>query len=862
MKKTVKTSSVFKKKIFVLLCAVLLLSTGTAAVCHAQPAEASQDQGEDRLIEDAAAPISYGQQKDPGSIEAWEYSESEQVLFGEAEEKTGIRLGMTYGYKNIAKSGHKLPVSITVGNYEKTDIDGKLVIEAPGYLENGIDSFEPAVNRFVFDAEVKAGEELWLEGVISVPEGSHILRMVLYGSDGSVVSEKRIGIDINGNASEIFMGILSEEPGSLGYFNGVSIAQTHLRVRTIDLDPAMIPENSPELEQLDIIAVSGFDIGSLTEKQKNAIVEWVRKGGTILVGTGGNPDTARILEGALPELEIGRSRSEEVDMGMQYSKTGPDGAKLRLNVCEVGVPEGVQLMQSEDLSILTSASYGGGMIGITAYDLCDISDFCDQQMGYTEELLTLLLGPSKIEKLMNSAGSGTDIYKKTEGFIGIADTAELPNIAVYTAAAALYLIFIGCILYIWLRNRGLEIYYHAFVFISAFAGAFVIWIIGSGYRNNGLRLEYAAVRERGGTDASEYGFMHMFSSAADAYELSMPEGYDFYPVVGGGEGIEDGAETGTAVEFFSDPVNGGGSISALGLGAFAGTRLEYSRRGGQAAEESLRAELEFFNERLSGTIYNDSDHELCDTAVLVYGRILKTGDIPAHSSVTIENEEMLTAPTAVPDTSSRYIAGIDEKDEGSAEYIGALKNSRLLSWYMEDALESYFGGIRVIGFGSDKAYLSEASADIHADKSGVILDVFDIETDFENDGRIWRNGLGSSPKVLSGDYDAVSNTSRGSAVLEYRFGSEAVINSLYFTELAPEFEGEDLRAFSGQISLYNYRTGVYDYIADRRSFELSEIKPYLSPDNTMMVRYLSDDAPSGQNYMFLPVPNITGTKKK
>ena len=134
---------------------------------------------------------------------------------------------------------------------------------------------------------------------------------------------------------------------------------------------------------------------------------------------------------------------------------------------------------------------------------------------------------------------------------------------------------------------------------------------------------------------------------------------------------------------------------------------------------------------------------------------------------------------------------------------------------------------------------------------------------------VYRCALSPEPKVVSGEYEAGNNTTRGTAsvILEYSLGSDLSVTALRFNGLSEAFEGKTdamgrrLSAFRGTRALYNYTTSSYDTLSSSMT-ELSGegILPYLSPSNTVTVRYIPDENSSEDTLMFLPVLMVTGVE--
>lgn len=872
-----KMSSVHKNIIaFIAAFLLVLLHMPTLAVMAASvsdPQAASTSQSEH--LSSTVAVVS-----GPGeTAETVSDSNVSTVLISSDSYESGIKLDLSYGYRNVAKNGHKLPFSVRITNGSDRDINGRLVIAADGSVETGVGSFEPAVNSFSFNVEIPANGESVVDNVISVAEESGIVEVMLYEGD-ECLAERKESVSISSDGSELLIGLLSDTPGKLDFLNGVSVAKTALRARTIELEPDTLPQNALELEQLDVIVISNFNTDRVNDAKINAIETWAENGGVLLIGSGRDRKAAECFGAYRENFEIGETVRSNVDMGMQYSKTGPDGAVLPLDVCNITVKDGVQVMQSYDMPTLTMVKLSSGSIGFAAFDLCDINEFCSQEMSFTDDLLTTLLGYTRIDRLINAADSSREVYDKTNEFMGVANLSDMPGISLYVIIAIVYIAIVGGIIYYSLRNRGLELYYHAFVIIAAFVAAFVIWMIGAGTRYDGLSLDYTAVREIHDDDVSESGYIRIFSAASDSYSITIPDGYEAYTIVREADkdesksnehpiaAYEDTIEaSGNAsdsdyklIEFTEDEQ--GKHIKATGLGPFAGTLLEFSadQRAVDAGDD-IEARLSFYNEIFNGSIVNNSPYNIDDAALMLYGRVVKLGRIKAGASLSIEDVRAVNVPIGDSFATASYITGLSNQDTSASGYADTLKRTRFLSNYISELPESYYDGVRFIGFSEGENIFKDISADRHIAVSGTLLKSVAADASFKSGRSIWHTALGTDPSVISGDYDIASNTSRGSVVLEYSLGSDINVKSLYFTELSDIFESTAAQSFTGKVSLYNYTTGSYDDISLDQTYTDKLIEPYLSPANTIMVRFIPDNTASQGSAVYLPVPNINGEEK-
>ena len=145
----------------------------------------------------------------------------------------------------------------------------------------------------------------------------------------------------------------------------------------------------------------------------------------------------------------------------------------------------------------------------------------------------------------------------------------------------------------------------------------------------------------------------------------------------------------------------------------------------------------------------------------------------------------------------------------------------------------------------------------------------DAGAGFEHNGEVYRVALSEEPKLISGEYNVYDNTTGGNAavILEYFLGTDVNITGLEFNSLSEEFEGmrdrdqNALYAFDGDIALYNYYTSSYDNMeSGKMSFDADELTAYLSPGNSITVRYIPKESTSSDAAVFLPIPAVTGEK--
>ena len=796
---------------------------------------------------------------------------SADVSISAPGQQTGMKLSLHYGYQNTAKSGSYLPVSVEIGNHTEQAFSGVLELSVS---EPGGD-----LVRYRYDAAAEAGQTVSVRATISVTDGAESVRLRLLDENGNVTAETEETLSVEGSADELLIGLLSNTPQELSYFRGLGISGTPLRTRTVSLNPSDFPETAEGLSQLDVILVSNYDMSRLTEENVRVLWEWTEGGGALLLGTGGEREPLGGLSSYLEGIEVGEPETRMVDMGVKYATESPDSASVQLSVRSVYLPEGIQVMQSGDLAVLTTISAGSGIVGIAAYDFCDIREFCIQQIAYPDELLKALLGNARLSQLAAASVSSPAGYETLSELVNMPDPARYPNMTVYFVIAAAYILLAGPGMYFLLRKNGLVIYYSFSVLLLSALAAAAIWFAGMRTRFEAPLVEYASLYERSEDKVSETEILNISTPLRKKLELSFAPDYLIQPVLQGAEQTDDaesaadrifGSMRGKGPELVIGAEEGKRYLTAEGLRQFEPRLFALYRSGGETSDvPELSASLSYFDDVLSGSITNESGERLEDAALLMYGRIISVGTIEPGQTKDLSGYTAVYGPTDGGRLSADYITKADTLDSGQSGYAGALSKTRLLNWYLKESLSNYYNGARLVAFRTGlKTPASIAEGTVVSYGSALYTQT--IPVDFHRGSEVYRSALSGEPKVVSGEYDADGNTMTGTApvVLEYALGSDISPTVLKFNALSDEFSGkmtesgQRLLAFRGIRALYNYETGAYDTLSSTKDrLEGDELLPYLSPSNTVTVRYIPDENAENGSLMFLPVPTVTGNEK-
>ncbi len=195
-----------------------------------------------------------------------------------------------------------------------------------------------------------------------------------------------------------------------------------------------------------------------------------------------------------------------------------------------------------------------------------------------------------------------------------------------------------------------------------------------------------------------------------------------------------------------------------------------------------------------------------------------------------------------------------------------MERSNLLIFYLENYMSGYMADARVIAFSTDKEesqFLTNPSAETY----GITMLTSSVPVNASRDRSLYRSVLMKTPIVISGSYQESTNSmsSTEPLTLEYQLGTDITVESLTFEYVSEDFLGGEsgnyTEAFTGTIYFYDYGSGNFEPVdLDGRTMDVEELKPYLSPTNTLTVRYVYN-GPVSFSSIQLPMPMVAGRER-
>lgn len=777
-----------------------------------------------------------------------------------------ISMEVSYGYDGNAKSGRYVPVNVTLKSQSESPFSGTVRVEA---MESDFDIYQ-------YDYPVSMGADESLFKSLDIPVGrADVLYVKLMDSQGNEKIRKRLKMNVTTDTAELFVGILSDQPQKLSYMDGVGVNYSSVRIKTFDLETEKMPDHFTGLDLLDVLVITDYDTRKLTQDQLTAIWEWVKEGGTLLLGTGERAgETLYGFRSELLEEDYAPPTLRSVDMGVEYSTNGPGDSFLNLVCADISLKGGTGVLSNDQFSVLSAMVKGKGTVGVAAYDFVDIETFCKAHRSYVDKLFTALLGETRLNNLSSYLYSGNSgKFWSVQNMLNTGNVEKLPNLIIYIILIFSYILLIGPGIYLYLKKKERRGYYRTAVVIVSFLFTAAVYLMGIKTRFKDTFFTYATILDTTDNYMDEYTYINMRTPYNKAYSVSLDPSYDILPIT-----RSNSYEMTPVPKFLGDEdykvrINYGKDntrFTVQNAAAFEPQYYSLRKRTPNTDHKGLLGDITLFEGKVYGTVTNEYPFPVEKVGVLMFGKMVVIDGLKPGESKKLNGVPVINYPINSSFIVSARVTGgykYSKADIEDPDYMLALSRTNILSFYLDKYSSFYNQEARIVAFGkeqSDNQFLFNGAYETY----GMSMYTSTLEVNTKKDGRTSKSALMKTPEVISGQYYSDSNATYAvdPVALEYFLGNDLEVEKLIFENPSEEFINNDgiayTNLFKGDIYFYNHNTGNYDVMdAGKTVYSASELTSYLSPGNTLTVKYVCDNAGEKNWYVTLPMLSVTGRDK-
>lgn len=770
-------------------------------------------------------------------------------------------------YGDMGKLGNHVPLVVSLYGQSEVPFAGRLSIRT---LENGSDEDEE-IYEYSYPVTVNMAETKRQEIYVPLGQRSSELYVSLTDTSGKELAGRTLSFYVSRDMGRLLVGALSDEPEELSYLDGVNLDYGMVSSSLIPMETDTFPRDARGLELLDILVINHYDTDKLSADQRSAIVKWVEKGGTLLFGTGNLAyEVLGAFSGEFSGLSVLETRKENVSLGAEYAEKSPGDSNVDMVYTELWIPGSTEVMESDGQPLLAVVKRGKGQAGFFSYDLGDIRDFVEKNPTYAVRLFTDILGEDTISQLYYYSSYGKEQeYWNAQGLVNTGSADRLPNVGLYSAAAVIYILVAGPGLYMLLKKRDKSRYYGGAVALTSIVASAVIYLMGTGTRFTSEFYTLATILDVEEETVRETSYLNIRTPDSRPFSVRFPGEYEITPLTRNSRYqeqpvLEFDKKKNANVEISYEEE--GTVLSARRSRAFESRYFKLEQQGEKQFLGELEGELDIFDGKLTGYIKNGYSFPLSNAALFLYGQVYELGTLEPGEVREFDHEPLLNWAVNMSYIVSEWIAGGGEESADDGEYLRSVEKRGLYSYFIERFYETYTADVRVAALGPENGLWNFVSAEGQA-ADGQVLYTSRIPVNFERDGMIYRSGFMNPAEVTSGSgsfySDGMAMYGSDPIAVEYFLGTDIEVEKLSFLPVSEELLDRQelyyLKIFDGDAYFYNYETKTYDRAElSKIDFSAGELEPYLSPENSLVVKYTVGETDSSGVSSLLPLLMVTG----
>lgn len=777
-----------------------------------------------------------------------------------------VSMEVSLGYGGNAKSGRYMPVNVDLESKSDVSFDGTLRVTA---METDYDIYD-----YDYPVSMEAGASD--KETLDIPVGrADALYVTLLDAHGGELISKRMKLEVTTDIAELFVGVLSDRPEKLAYMDRVGVNYSSVRTRTFDMDASGMPDSVIGLDLLDVLVITDYDTKDLSVSQISAIWEWVREGGTLLIGTGARADDA-LAAFRFGLLDKAYSLPEErpVDMGAEYASNAPGDSSINLVCTDISLKGGASVISSEEFSILTTVAKGKGIVGVAAYDFTELSDFGQTHRTYVDKIFTSVLGEGKLNNLSSYMFSGNSSqFWSVQNMLNTGDVDKLPNLTIYIIVILAYIAMAGPGLYLYLKKKKQRRFYRTGVTAVSIVFSIAIYLMGMGTRYKDTFFTYATIVDTTENTMDESTYVNIRNPYSKAYTVSLDPTYDLLPITRNSSYEMAPVPRFTGKEAYRVRISNeeaATKVSVQNTAAFTSKYYSLKKQIPNQDHKGLKGDVTVVGQDIYGFVTNEYPFPVEKVGVLMYGKMVVIDELQPGETKALDGLSVINYPISNPYLVSARVTGsyrYQKADIGDPAYVLALSRTNILSFYMGEFSSLYNQEGRIVAFSRDQdsaQFLPEDSYETY----GMAMFTSSVDVKTKRNGQTSQSALKKAPTVVSGQYYADSNSIYGAdpVTLEYSLGNDLEVETLTFENPSEEFLNQNsynyASMFAGTIYFYNHDTSEFDAMEQGKTvYTGRELTPYLSPGNTLTVKYVCTDTQENNWYVTLPMLTAAGKDK-
>lgn len=756
-----------------------------------------------------------------------------------------LTLNATYGINNNARSGSLLPLEIDISNREDSTFRGTIVCNV---YENN-----ESVYRYNYDIEILANANYKKIAYVSIADRSNTIVVEITDNAGVVITSQRMNIDLFSLGNKLIIGIISDNPEKLQYFDQLSLNNGNIQTTIVNITNDDFENNRDIFELIDLLVISGKDSMNIGDALNSALNKFLNDGKVILLGTGDNVGYniplpfLKYQQG--PSLELTRT----INLNGKFTDSQELYKPLELNTTSYRFDNNISIFDNNGESIINNKSVASGVLANACFDFCDISQSMSENPIFVSRLIENIMGKNRLVQIENSYNINQNRYQNIRDLISVFEIEKYPDVFSIAIIISIYVFVLTIVLYSILRLFRKLMYYGIFAFLVSLLFIVLVYLLSLESINKGIMLNFQSVTELDTSSSKEQAFMNIMSYDGNNYYFSTNSNNSIYPVLNNNDKPiqlrEDDEGTDINIKYidlYTDATEY--QIQSSHVKAFDTTTFVYENSNDLNAYYPIDISLNFFDGALTGRVTNKTDKVLKDSSIIFLGKTIYIGDIDANSSMILDKIVPFNSPIG-----NNFM---------QSELMCYYPRTKLVKYYLDNNVHQLLKRAKLVCFIDGNDTLNIESNDIQNIEGNTML-VKNIDVAYNQGELIDVCSLDYNVDNIKGKYYDMNNSIDGNqdVINEYYFDDKLHLQKIYFENLTDydtdRGENNYNIPYYGSIRVKNLFTNQYDYIMYNNINEI-ELRNYIDENNCITVMY----SPSGidvlNRKMSLPIIRAIG----
>lgn len=698
------------------------------------------------------------------------------MFFSYATYAENINISLNYGINKVAKNGNELPIELTLENRDAQDFKGYVTLEV--YENNN------SVYIYRVDVDIEARSSKTYYRSISITNLSNTVMMYVYNKKEEQIVNERTNIDLSYYNDKLIIGILSSDYNSLSYIDNLIIPNTNIQTKIVPIDALKLSENRNYLANIDMFIISDYNVSSISGFD-DEIYSFLNDGKVIFIGIG-KENGINTLPSIVKREIANNTLNKEIAQKYVYGKV----------VC-------------------------------TPYSFSDLAKEKDASNNFLS-LFERNVEEQWLMKIINNYNASlNNDYYNIGNILNIIDKMKLPDIFIITVLLLFYVTILTIIIYVFLRNVNKREQYGRYALM--FSIIYTVVMVGFGYSvmKKNTFLTYLSIVNINDANVKETAFLNFRTSENGNYSFDTDKNIKLDPILRNNKvpivGLDFMDTKKIKTTTFTEDENRK-IVSIENAKDFDSNIFVYENNNYLNDVYNLDTSFQRIDGNITGRITNKMNLTIKNAHVLLYGKVLRIGDIQPNHSISLSRATKIGIPIG--------------NNPMTAEILSDENNRNIVKYYLDENVSEYYDYGLLFGFIDKNGTIDINSQDV-GDVYGRTLIVTKINREqsmIVDDYCSLENAVNN----VEGYYDYITNTINGDTevVNEYSFGNAGIISKIYL-EGIDNYDQGSLEAnvpFYGDISAYNYRTNNYEIITNN-VIDYGKISDYVMPNNRIIIKF-------------------------